>query len=302
MMALGLRTRARLVEELSAAPAGVPAAGDAFATSRGTRWPSWPVLLSGAIISIVCVCALVPGLLSSFDPNQIDLPRALAAPSGAHWLGTDEYGRDILTRIVYGARVSLPVGVLVAVASAALGGALGLLAGYLGGWIDEALMRLTDVFLSVPFILLPMVVVVTLGPGLIDTSVALFVVWWPPYCRLLRGQVVAERRRTYVSAALVLGVSRTRILFRHILPNLIGPVVVMVTMDVGLVILSVAGLGFLGLGAQPPTAEWGLMTSQGLEYVFTSWWVSFFPGLAIALTVFAFNLLGDQLTTRLGRS
>ncbi|MBB5959738.1 peptide/nickel transport system permease protein [Saccharothrix tamanrassetensis] len=260
------------------------------------RRPSTALALG--VLGVTVVMAVVPGVLAPYDPNAIDLGASLLPPSADHLLGTDNNGRDLLSRIVHGAGISLAIGVSVVLFSAVVGGGLGLIAGFRGGWVDEVIMRITDVFLSVPYILLPMVVVVALQPSLVNTTIALAAVWWPSYARLMRGQVVSVRRRPYVDSAIVLGVPTRRILLRHVLPNAVGPVVVLATTDVGFVILASAGLGFLGLGARPPTPEWGVMTSDGLGFMLDAWWYSLFPGLAIALVVLAFTILGDDVGDR----
>ncbi len=251
------------------------------------------------VLGVTVLMAAIPGVLAPYDPNAIDLGAGLRPPSADHLFGTDNNGRDLLSRIVHGAGISLAIGVSVVLFSTVVGGGLGLIAGFRGGWVDEVIMRITDVFLSVPYILLPMVVVVALQPSLVNTTIALAAVWWPSYARLMRGQVVSVRRRPYVDSAIVLGVPTRRILLRHVLPNAVGPVVVLATTDVGFVILASAGLGFLGLGARPPTPEWGVMTSDGLGFMLDAWWYSLFPGLAIALVVLAFTILGDNVGDRL---
>ncbi|TCO47401.1 ABC transporter permease [Actinocrispum wychmicini] len=256
------------------------------------KWATWFALV---VLALALVTALLPDVIAPYDPNAIDLGAALRPPSGDHWLGTDNNGRDIASRIVHGARISLPIGLSVVLFSTVVGGLLGLIAGFRGGWVDEVIMRITDVFLSVPYILLPMVVVVALQPSLVNTTIALAVVWWPAYARLMRGQVASVRQSPYVASAVVLGAPTRRILLRHVLPNAAGPVIVLATMDVGFVILASAGLGFLGLGARPPTPEWGVMTSDGLGFLLDAWWYSLFPGLAIALVVLAFTVLGDTV-------
>ncbi|WP_037065207.1 ABC transporter permease [Pseudonocardia acaciae] len=271
---------------------------------RRVSFAAWPASTVFAVIVLflTIVAAIVPGALAPYDPNAIDLSVSLSAPSLPHPLGTDNNGRDLLSRVIHGAGISLSIGVSVVVFSVVVGGLLGLVAGYRGGWVDELIMRVTDVFLSVPYILLPMVVVVALQPSLVNTTIALAAVWWPSYARLMRGQVVSVRRMAYVDSAVVLGVPTARILARHVLPNAAGPVVGLATLDVGFVILAGAGLGFLGLGARPPTPEWGVMTSDGLGFMLDAWWYSLFPGLAIAVVVLAFTILGDAVQDRLSLS
>jgi peptide/nickel transport system permease protein len=207
--------------------------------------------------------------------GAVHLERKLQAPSAAHWFGTDEVGNDIYTRVI--------------------GVPLGILAGYLGGSTGELIMRVTDVFLSVPALLLALAVVGALGPGIVNAMIALSLVWWPGYVRLLQAKTLALKQETYVEAARAVGTGRLRIVFVHILPNCVSPIMVKASMDMGTAILAAASLGFIGLGAQPPHPEWGAMISHGRNYLPTWWWYSAFPGLAIYLTVLGFNLLGDGL-------
>ena len=217
------------------------------------------------------------------------------APSAQHWFGTDNLGRDVLSRVIFGARIPLTISTAVVIAVLLVGPLLGALAGYFGGWLDEIIMRITDIFLAFPAIVLAMAFVAILGPNLRNLAIAIAITWWPWYTRLVRGMAVSLRERPYVEAAKTMGVRSPLIVLRHILPNTLGPVVVQITLDVGTVILEVAGLSFLGLGARPPTPEWGLMVSEGVEYILEQWWMSVFPGLAIFLLVLAFNLVGDGL-------
>jgi peptide/nickel transport system permease protein len=224
-----------------------------------------------------------------------DLQSRFEAPSWDHPFGTDNQGRDVLSRVVFGARIPLVISAVVAVAVLLIGPLLGGLAGYYGGWADEAIMRVTDIFLAFPALVLAMAMVAILGPNLRNLALAIVVTWWPWYTRLVRGMAVSLRERPYIEAARVMGVKDRRIVIRHVLPNTFGPVIVQITLDLGTVILEVAGLSFLGLGAKPPTPEWGLMVSEGVEYALEAWWMSVFPGIAIFLLVLAFNLVGDGL-------
>ena len=217
------------------------------------------------------------------------------APSAQHLMGTDNLGRDVLSRVIFGARIPLMISAAVVAAVLLIGPLLGALAGYFGGWADEIIMRVTDIFLAFPAIVLAMAFVAILGPNLRNLAIAITITWWPWYTRLVRGMAVSLRERPYVEAARTMGVRDPVIVVRHIMPNAFGPVVVQITLDIGTVILEVAGLSFLGLGAKPPTPEWGLMVSEGVEYILEQWWISVFPGLAIFLLVLAFNLVGDGL-------
>ena len=249
------------------------------------------------IVLIVLVAVLAPWLAPFPDQGAgvTDASSSGLAPSWAHPFGTDQLGRDMLSRVIYGARPALTVSVLVVLAAALIGVPLGAVAGYRGGWIDEVLMRTTEVFQSFPPLLLAMVVVALLGPGLGNAGIALAVSWWPWYARLARAEARSLRERPFVLAAEAAGVPTITILRRHVIRNSLTPVLVQATVDVGTVVLAAGSLAFIGLGAQPPDPDWGLMIAEGRGVLFTSWWISTFAGLAIFLTVLAFNLLGDSL-------
>ena len=254
----------------------------------------------GAVIglSILCILGLVAALaqvITQYDPIIINPPDRLQGPSSEHWLGTDPFGRDLYTRLVYGARISLPVGLIAVVISAVFGIALGLVSGYYGRLVDGIIMRLIDIMLAFPGILLALVVVAVLGPNLRNVMIAVGIGGIPRYTRLVRGSVLASRELLYVEAARVIGVPDRTLMFRHILPNVVAPAVVLSTLSVGTAILSAAGLSFLGLGAQPPEPEWGAMLADGRQFLRTSPWVTTVPGVAIMLTVLSVNLFGDGL-------
>jgi peptide/nickel transport system permease protein len=227
--------------------------------------------------------------------GAVHLERKLEPPSSSHWFGTDEVGNDVLTRVVLGARVSLQVGLIITLVGALIGVPLGAVAGYQGGWLGETIMRVTDLFLSVPSLVLALAVVGALGPGIVNAVIAISLVWWPGYVRLVQGKTLALKSEPFVEAARAMGMGRARVIFVHVLPNCLSPIVVKASMDMGSAILTAASLGFIGLGAQPPQPEWGAMISHGRNYLPTWWWYSAFPGLAIYLTVLGFNLLGDGL-------
>jgi peptide/nickel transport system permease protein len=248
-----------------------------------------------ALIAVFALCALLAPLLAPYDPLLQDLGLRLRPPSPEHWLGTDSLGRDILSRILYGARISLLVGVVVVVSAGVVGTAIGLIAGYVGGFVDDALMRLTEVFLAFPALILAMAIAGALGPSLTNAIIAIAAVTWAVYARLTRGQILSLRRREFVEAARAMGASRTRIVVRHLLPNALAPLMIQASFDLGSSIIAAAGLSFIGFGAQPPTPEWGVMISDGRNYISTQPWLSLFPGLAILLAVGSFNLLGDGL-------
>jgi peptide/nickel transport system permease protein len=227
--------------------------------------------------------------------GAVHLDRKLQPPSAAHWFGTDEVGNDVYTRVILGARVSLEIGLIITVVAACIGVPLGVVAGHVGGRVAEIVMRATDVFLSVPALVLALAVVGALGPGIVNAMIALSLVWWPGYVRLVQAKTLALGQETFVEAARAAGAGRARIVFVHLLPNCMSPIVAKASMDMGAAILAAASLGFIGLGAQPPYPEWGAMISHGRNYLPTWWWYSTFPGLAIYLSVLGFNLVGDGL-------
>lgn len=227
--------------------------------------------------------------------GSVNLDIKLQPPDGVHWFGTDEVGNDIFTRVVLGTRVSFQIGLIVVGIAVFVGVPLGIIAGLTGGWVRELIMRITDVFLSVPGLVLALAVVAVLGPGILNAILALALVWWPGYVRLIESKTLALKSEPFVDAARAVGASHMRIVFQHILPNCVSPIVVKGSMDMGLAILAAASLGFIGLGVQPPNPEWGAMISIGRNYLPDFWWYSAFPGLAIYLTVLGFNLLGDGL-------
>jgi peptide/nickel transport system permease protein len=249
------------------------------------------------VLLFLVVVAVGPWIVPYPEDAQgaVHLDRKLLAPSRGHWFGTDEVGDDVYTRVILGARVSLEVGIIITVVGALIGVPLGVIAGYRGGRPGEAIMRVTDLFLSVPSLVLALAVVGALGPGIVNAIIAISLVWWPGYVRLAHGKTLVLKEETYVEAARAVGSGRLRIVFVHILPNCLSPIIVKASMDMGTAILTAASLGFIGLGAQPPQPEWGAMISHGRNYLPTWWWYSAFPGLAIYLTVLGFNLLGDGL-------
>lgn len=264
----------------------------------GPRWRaharSQPLAVFGATLAVgwFVVAALAP-YLAPHDPLAQTF-EPFAAPSSEHPFGTDELGRDVLSRVIHGARISLPLGLLLVVLASTIGGVLGGLAGYFRGLTDGAVMRLTDLVFAFPAIILAMVVTAALGRGLTNAVLALVIVAWPSYARVVRSLVLSVGDAEYVWATRLLGASARRTLVRDVLPNVVGPVLVLATLDVGNAILLLSGLSFLGLGAQPPTAEWGSMVATGTQF-FQFWWMGTFPGLAIFTAVVAFNFMGDSL-------
>ncbi len=255
-----------------------------------------PTALIGLIVVLLLILAAIfAGQLSGHSPIDQDLPNRLAPPSAANWFGTDELGRDILARTLYGARVTLTIVALVSIVVAPIGLAVGTVAGYMGGWVDAVLMRITDVFLAFPRLVLALAFAAALGPGIENAVIAISLTAWPPYARIARSETLAIARSDFIQAAVLQGASTWRILFRHIVPLCLSSVIVRLTLDMAGIILTAAGLGFLGLGAQPPTAEWGAMVSSGRDVILDQWWVATIPGLAIFIVSLGFNLLGDGL-------
>jgi peptide/nickel transport system permease protein len=252
-------------------------------------------VVSFALIALFAACAILAPLLAPYDPLLQDLGSRLRPPSPEHWLGTDSLGRDIASRILYGARISLIIGVVVVASAGVVGTIIGLIAGYAGGLVDEALMRLTEVFLAFPALILAMAIAGALGPSLTNAIIAIAAVSWAVYARLTRGQILSLRQREFVEAARAIGASRVRIVWHHLLPNVLAPLMIQASFDLGSSIIAAAGLSFIGFGAQPPTPEWGVMISEGRNYISTQPWLSLFPGLAILFAVGSFNLLGDGL-------
>jgi len=252
-------------------------------------------LIGGLIIVVMSIVAILAPIIAPHDPFKIEVTKRLQAPSSQHFMGTDHLGRDLFSRVIFGARISLMVGVTVAFISCVLGGALGLISGYFGRLLDNVIMRICDMFFAFPPLILAMAIAASLGPSLQNTMLSLVVVWWPRYARLVRSQVLVLRELDYVQAAKALGAGHVRIMLRHVLPNAFSPVLIQVTLDIGQAILMAASLGFLGFGAQPPTPEWGVIASEARIYMRDQWWYPTFPSIMILLTVLGFNLLGDGL-------
>lgn len=258
-----------------------------------------PLTISGLLLILVMVfIALFAPFIAPYPADvgsTTDFARALEPPSLEHPFGTDRVGRDIFTRVLFGAAISLRIALIVVGASMAIGITLGLTAGYVGGYVELLIMRVTDVFVSIPRLLLPVAVAGALGSNLTNITLALIVTWWPWYVRLLRSEVKEVKESEFIQAAEGLGASRIRVMFVHLLPNSITSLLVQGTMDMGFAILITATLSFIGIGASPPTPEWGLMVARGQEFLPGVWWWSFFPGMFIFVTVFGFNLIGDGL-------
>ncbi|WP_377844594.1 nickel transporter permease [Bosea sp. UC22_33] len=263
-------------------------------------WRWWPV----GIIALVVLVAIFAPWLAPYDPNQQNLLGRLKPPgtvsrSFHYWLGSDELGRDLLSRVIHGARISLIVAFASVILSGVVGTTLGMIAGYRRGWVEIAVMRVVDVFLSIPAILLAIITVAVLGPGIVNVIMVLALTRWPRYARIAYSQTLSVANMPYVRLSALMGAGAPRVLFRHVLPNIVGAVSVVATLEFGLMILFEAGLSFLGLGVQPPTASWGAMLSTGRNYVATAWWVATLPGACLFVLVLAVNLTGDAVRDRL---
>ena len=252
------------------------------------------------IVGLFATMAVAPGLFTSQDPAVLNLEGRLTPPSSIHWLGTDTTGNDVYTRIVHGSRTTLSTVIAVLAIASLVGVAIGSVSGYVGGRLDGLLMRTTDVFLAFPPLILALATNAVLGRGLHQTVFAVAFLWWPAYARLVRGQILAVREREFVESARVIGASRFRII-RHMIPNVIDPVIVRVSLDAGFVALTAASLSYLGLGAQPPTPEWGRMVAEGQMFLLDQWWVAAFPGIVLFILVVGFNLIGEALGDRLNQ-
>ncbi len=270
--------------------------------NMGRAWRVWTALLRNplAVVGALIVLALVvmaifAPLIAPYSPVGQDLANRLMPPSAEHWMGTDELGRDIYSRVVYGARITLLIVTMVAVIAAPIGLVVGAVSGYFGGWVDRILMGVTDIFLSMPKLILALAFVAALGPGIENAIIAIAITAWPVYARIARAETITFRDSEFISAVRMQGASATRVILRHVLPLCASSTFVRVTLDMAGIILTAAGLGFLGLGAQPPLPEWGAMISRGRNFILDQWWVATMPGFAIILVSLGFCFLGDGL-------
>lgn len=252
-------------------------------------------MLGALIILSLAVAAIIAPLVAPFNPDQQDVLHRLEPPSRKHLLGTDDLGRDLLSRIIYGTRVSLLVGFVAIGIAIVIGSILGLLSGYFGGWLDTVIMRLVDIMLCFPTFFLILMVIAFLEPNIWNVMAVIGLTGWPGLTRLVRGECLSVREREFVQAARVLGLSNIRVMFVHLLPNVMAPILVTATLGIGGAILTESALSFLGLGVQPPTSSWGNILTAGKDYITVAWWLSLYPGLAILVTVLAYNLLGEGL-------
>ncbi|MFP1748471.1 ABC transporter permease [Lonsdalea quercina] len=268
--------------------------------ARRTLWPAANSLNIGGVLLVLLIgIALLAPWLAPFDPNAQSITQRLLPPSPEHWLGTDGFGRDLLSRVLYGARPTLLLVSLILVLTVPVGLLVGISAGYLGGWSEKVLMRLTDIVLSLPGLVIALAMVAVLGPGLVNGALALALTSWPQFARQARAETLALRRSDYLAAARMQGITGLRLMSGHILPLCLPGAVVRAALSLGGIILAAAGLGFLGMGVQPPTAEWGSMVAEGSKVIFDQWWVAAAPGGAILFASLTFNLLGDGLRDKL---
>jgi peptide/nickel transport system permease protein len=268
---------------------------------RERRWATLTLWLGVAIVLVIAVVCFAAPLLGFANPNEQHLNQTLQSPSLQHPFGTDDLGRDILTRVVYGGRIDLTFGVVMVIIPLALGAILGTFAGFRGGWFDALVNRLVDLVVAFPFIVLILAIIAITGPGLKGAYIGVFAVGWALYARLTRGEMLIEREKDYILAAKTLGYSTPRIVFRHALPNVLRASIVFSMADIVLNILLLSALSFLGLGAIPPSPEWGALVAEGQSFILTAWWIATLPGLVIVLVGVGFSLIGDGIADRLGR-
>jgi peptide/nickel transport system permease protein len=255
-----------------------------------------PMAVAGlTMVVLLVIVALLAPLLAPGSPFEQDLARRLQPPSAQNWLGTDELGRDIYTRVIHGSRVTLYMVVLVAIIVAPIGLLVGTVSGYLGGWVDNVLMRITDIFLAFPRLVLALAFVAAIGAGIENAVLAIAITTWPPYARVARAETLTLRNSDFIYAVRLQGASSLRIILRHVTPLCVSSLIIRLTLDMAGIIITAAGLGFLGLGAQPPTPEWGAMIAKGRDFLLDQWWVATIPGIAILIASLGFNLLGDGL-------
>lgn len=262
---------------------------------RSSRLLEWRVAVPGFFLLTILFCALFADFIAPYHPTKQNLSMFLTPPNGDYWLGTDAFGRDILTRILYGGRVSLLVGISSVSLAMVIGVLLGITSAMMEGWVGEAIMRLTDLFLSLPAVLIALAVAATIGPSLLNVIFIIGLLYWAPFARMVRAEALSIRELDYVQAAYAIGCNPFRVLFLHILPNIINTVIVLATLQIAAAILLESTLSFLGVGVPPPTPTWGIMVADGRQYVELGWWTVTFPGMAIMLTVLSINLLGDAL-------
>ena len=271
------------------------AIADTSAQARPRIRVQGTTVAGGLILLLMLLCAVAPDWIAPYDPNKFDYRALLKPPTMAHPFGTDNFGRDVLSRTIWAARIDLQIAVFCTLFPALFGTLAGCVIGYVGGPLDTVFRRLVDVVVTIPFLILVIAIIAVLGPGLLNMYIAVSAVNWIIYARLMRAEIIAQKRRDYAAAGRVMGYGATRIIFRHLLPNAVSPILVYWMTDMALAILLGSSLGYLGLGAQPPTAEWGVLIADGKNFMTTAWWIAVFPGLAIVLTGLGFSLTGDGL-------
>jgi peptide/nickel transport system permease protein len=267
----------------------------ALAAPAGRRRVRWPLVVGGVILGLFVLLSFLPGLFAPYDPLTFDYQAVGKPPSLAHPFGTDNFGRDMLSRVIWATRIDLQIALFATVFPLIFGTLVGALVGYYGGWLDAVFGRLVDLIVTFPFLVLVIAIVAVLGPGLFNMYIAVSAVGWVFYAQLMRAGIQVQKQSDYAAAARVLGYDEARIIFRHLLPNAITPIIVYWMTDMALAILLGSSLGYLGLGAQPPTAEWGVIIADGKNFMSTSWWIGVFPGIAIVLAGVGFSLVGDSI-------
>jgi peptide/nickel transport system permease protein len=257
--------------------------------------PRWTLVVGATMLGLLIVIAIAPGVFSPYDPLAFDYQAIMQPPSAAHWFGTDNFGRDILSRTIWATRIDIQIAIFSTVFPLVFGTVIGTLTGYYGGWLDAIFGRLVDLVITFPFLVIVIAIVAVLGPGLFNMYIAVSAIGWVFYAQLVRAEIRVQKHSDYAAAARVLGYGEMRLIFRHLLPNAITPAIVYWMTDMALAILLGSSLGYLGLGAQPPTAEWGVIIAEGKNFMSTAWWISVFPGIAIVLAGVSFSMVGDGL-------
>jgi peptide/nickel transport system permease protein len=257
--------------------------------------PRWTLVAGATMLGLLILIAIAPGVFSPYDPLAFDYKAIMQPPSAAHWFGTDNFGRDILSRTIWATRVDIQIAIFSTLFPLVFGTIVGTLTGYYGGWLDAIFGRLVDLVVTFPFLVIVIAIVAVLGPGLFNMYIAVSILGWVFYAQLIRAEIRVQKQSDYAAAARVLGYGEMRLIFRHLLPNAITPAVVYLMTDMALAILLGSSLGYLGLGAQPPTAEWGVIIAEGKNFMSTAWWISVFPGIAIVVAGVSFSMVGDGL-------
>jgi peptide/nickel transport system permease protein len=257
--------------------------------------PRWTLVVGAAMLGLLILIAIAPGVVSPYDPLAFDYKAIMQPPSAAHWFGTDNFGRDILSRTIWATRIDIQIAIFSTLFPLVFGTIVGTLTGYYGGWLDAIFGRLVDLVVTFPFLVIVIAIVAVLGPGLFNMYIAVSILGWVFYAQLIRAEIRVQKQSDYAAAARVLGYGEMRLIFRHLLPNAITPAIVYLMTDMALAILLGSSLGYLGLGAQPPTAEWGVIIAEGKNFMSTAWWISVFPGIAIVLAGVSFSMVGDGL-------